>query len=828
MHFTLLSIAWLTGIVVAGLGFLPPSPFLLVLLLPMAAALLITAKKGIRKTRFVSLMVVLSIIGYLRYEQHAAERSRDELVSFRDTESVILRGSVASLPETRDTSTRWLLQVEQLRANRADAWEPRSGLVQVYSRWQQPIEYGEVLELTGKMATPPKLDGFDYQEYLGRQGVHSTMRYPQITRAGQASRLSILAPLFKIRESVAGILQQSIPEPESALAQGILLGIRGAIPQHILDDFKRTGTTHILAISGHNLSVMLGLFVISGGWIVGRRHTVFLLAVFVGLWTYAVLAALSPSVVRAALMASFLIGGILAGRPTDAFVSLGAAGFLMTLVDPYLIHDIGFQLSFLAMIGLVASAPLYSAAEGYVRSRRTEAQGKLWPAAQFVGANAAATLGATAFTIPVIALNFQVLPLAALPATLFGLPALTVILLGALATALIGALFPFAAVIPATVTWLASKYLILVVALWARVPAASLQTPAIAAAWGWVYMAVAGVFAFLVWRWSRAGETPSVALGAPLEVRLLPQLFREKRALGVRGALVALVVCTAIVWLPLLIHPEEELRVNFFDVGQGDATLLETSGGYRVLIDGGPSPTALLNQLDAMIPPWDRRIDLVMLTHPQRDHISGLLAVLSRYRVAAAAESGFPVETADYKEWRRLLQEKRVPSSKLQAGSTVQLPGVKMTVLHPRERDLLGLTPDQANDASLVLQVAAFGQRLLLTGDIEERDERALLRYREALGSSVLKVPHHGSKTSTSEYFLDRVSPGVAVIEVGAGNQFGHPHEEVLDRLRCALVLRTDVHGTIRASVRQTGMRIWPSRIDDKLTQYALSPPSCP
>lgn len=828
MHFTLLSIAWLAGIIVAGLGFLPPSPYLLVLLLPTAAALLATGKKGSRKTWFISLMVVLGFVGYLRYEQHTEVRSRDELVSFRDTGSVILRGSVASLPETRDTSTRWLLQVEQVRANRSDAWEPRSGLVQVYSRWQQPIEYGEVLELAGKLATPPKLGGFDYQEYLGRQGVHSTMRYPQISRTGEPRRLSLLAPLFKIRESVAGILQQSIPEPESALAQGILLGIRGAIPQHILDDFKRTGTTHILAISGHNLSVMLGLFVISGGWVVGRRHTAFLLAVFVGLWTYAVLAALSPSVVRAALMASFLIGGILAGRPTDAFVSLGAAGLLMTLVDPHVIHDLGFQLSFLAMIGLVASAPLYTAAEGYLRSRWTETPGKLWPAAQFVGANATATLGATAFTLPVIALNFHALPVAALPATLFGLPALSVILLGALATALIGALFPFAAVIPATMTWLASKYLIFIVALWAQAPAASLQAPEIAAVWGWVYMAVAGVFAFLIWRWSKAGEAPSVALAAPLEVRTLPKLVRRWRALGVSGALGALIVCTTIVWLPLALHPEQELRVNFLDVGQGDATLLETSGGHRVLIDGGPSPTALLNQLDGMIPPWDRRIDLLMLTHPQRDHISGLLAVLSRYRVGAAAESGFPVETADYKEWRRLLQDKRIPSHMLYAGSTVQLPGVELTVLHPRERDLLGLTPDQANDASLVLQVAAFGQRLLLTGDIEERNERALLRYRQALGSGVLKVPHHGSKTSTSAYFLDLVSPGVAVIEVGAGNQFGHPHGEVLERLRCALVLRTDIHGTIRASLRQTGMRIWPSRADDKLIQYALSPPSCP
>ena len=196
---------------------------------------------------------------------------------------------------------------------------------------------------------------------------------------------------------------------------------------------------------------------------------------------------------------------------------------------------------------------------------------------------------------------------------------------------------------------------------------------------------------------------------------------------------------------------------------------METSAGQRILIDGGPSASLLLNHLGRVLPFWDRSIDLVVLTHPQRDHITGLLAVLRRYRVGAVLESGLRATTSEYAEWERLLQEKDIQRINTTAGTKLYLKDTTVEVLHPTLQDLrtFARTP---NETSLVLHISAHGASSLLTGDIETDAERRLLRSRGGIASNVLKVPHHGSNTSSTQSFLDAVAPQVAIISVGDAN----------------------------------------------------------
>ena len=802
MLITGFSVTWLLGIYVGSLISFPIPP---AFLLPVPILLLIVVGlsylRGWGRPRMLLLLLALAMaaLGVARFESHAQSLDFDPLADLRDAGVVGLRGVVASEPDVGDVTARWVLQVNAVRPPEGQDWEPRTGLVQVYNRWTSEVRYGDELLLEGKLQTPPELERFDYQEYLARQGIHSIMRYPRIQASGAGKGNKALEVVYALRPRLAASLQSALPEPQSSLAQGILLGMRGGIPEVVREEFRRTGTTHILAISGHNLSVVAMLLAGSGVWLFGRRHWAYLVGMLLAVWGYATLVGLAPSVVRAAIMTSFVLVGGYAGRQVFPTLALFFAAALMTAFDPYVLWDIGFQLSFLAMAGIIFCVPMLEDAAGRLLQPWLPLPGFLQYAGRIVGTGMAATLGATVATLPVLALNFQYVTLAAFPATLFALPALPGILVGAFATAVLGLagfLSPILTVLPAGVTWLMSSYMMQVVHWWAQVPGASLQLPEMGAPWGWVYLALLTA-ALLAWdRWRRRRDTPPATKWARLA----------------QGLVLLLLAANGAVWALVAAAPEEELRVRFLDVQQGDAILLETGSGQRVLVDGGPSPGLLLNELGKALPFWDQRVDLVVLTHPQRDHLTGLLAVLRRYQVGAVIESGLPQKSEDYIEWRRLVAEKGIPSISLTAGGSIRLRGADVEVLHPGVHGVEA-AGDNPNLASLVLQVTANGHSVLLTGDIEAGAERALLRYRPKLASDVLKVAHHGSKTSTSQSFLDAVAPQVAVISVGADNPFGHPSQEVLARFRCTPVLRTDLHGTITLSIGPSSARLWADRL---------------
>ena len=246
------------------------------------------------------------------------------------------------------------------------------------------------------------------------------------------------------------------------------------------------------------------------------------------------------------------------------------------------------------------------------------------------------------------------------------------------------------------------------------------------------------------------------------------------------------------------------------DVGQGDAILVESRAGGRMLVDGGPDPERLLLELDARIPPWDRRIDLVVLTHPHEDHVAGLVRVLERYRVGRVFEPGMHGPGPGWDAWDEALR-RGPPRATLAAGARLRLDEVTLTVLWPEP----GVPVEPAstgrgiNDTSIVLLGEANGRRFLLTGDAEEDvDPRLLARGLPRI--DVLKVAHHGSATATSAALLDATRPGVALVSVGTGNDYGHPAPTTLARLRDvgARLYRTDLHGTVVVDLRTDGLAV--------------------
>jgi len=283
----------------------------------------------------------------------------------------------------------------------------------------------------------------------------------------------------------------------------------------------------------------------------------------------------------------------------------------------------------------------------------------------------------------------------------------------------------------------------------------------------------------------------------------------------VLGVLVVLFFLNILVWIAVfdLARPQF-LDVNFFDVGQGDAIFIKTPKRQQILIDGGPD-SKILEKLGKEMPFYDRSIDLVILTHPERDHLAGLIEVLKKYKVENVLWTGIIRDTAEFKEWQNLIKKEKAKISIAQSGQKIACEKrslglwpremrmrpceFSIDILYPFE-NLEGKILKDSNNTSIIGKLIFGENSFLFTGDIYQSAEKEILDRGLEVNSGVLKVAHHGSKTSSSEEFIVKVSPEIAVISVGKGNSYGHPHQEALEILNKfgIKVLRTDQIGDIK------------------------------
>lgn len=280
--------------------------------------------------------------------------------------------------------------------------------------------------------------------------------------------------------------------------------------------------------------------------------------------------------------------------------------------------------------------------------------------------------------------------------------------------------------------------------------------------------------------------------------------------------LLFLIVAAVLVWLPTLVYGQNQgVKVWFLDVGQGDAQFLDFADGNQVLIDGGPNGK-ILQGLGKAMPFYDRDIDLMILTHPHKDHIFGLIEVLKRYKVEKIILSEVGFETSFYREFLAIAREKNIPLEYLGDGDEIKIGEfVEFDFLSPQkidenknftaENESFGAKGQGLNDSSLVSKFIYGNNAILFTGDAGVNIEKQIMAKGYNIKSDILKVGHHGSKYSSSEEFLRAVSPEYAVIQSGAENKYGHPTEQTLSRLAAiglpaqagAKILRNDLNGDI-------------------------------
>jgi competence protein ComEC len=651
----------------------------------------------------------------------------------------------------------------------------------------------DVVRFGGELEPAPVDDGFG--AFLARSGIAHTTRARELERLGDDG--SPLAELEHLRRGAAAAISAAMPEPHAGLAAAMSIGLRDLVARDVTTDFRLSGLSHVVAISGWHIA-MLGA-VVSGmlGGIGRRPRTVVVLA---AICAYAVFAGASPSVLRAAVMAVVVLLARESGRRGSAAAGLSLTVGGMLVVDPQTINDIGFQLSAAATAGLLMWA---TAARAWLE-KRLPLRTPSW-----LLESVAVSSAAQAATLPLVLFHFGTLslvaPLANLLIAPFVAPAMLVTAVALACGVLIGSGVPALLFAPLALAG-------------ALVVGATIAIAHLCAGLPFANLTIAEPLNLLA--------AAAAASGLVLIVR------RRKSAIGTaanrqeqarpsrRLALAASVGVLAILLIAAQgSQPDGRLHVTVLDVGQGDAIFIQGPRGARALVDTGPDPDRLIALLDQRIPSWDRRLDLVVITHPHEDHIAGLATIMDRYRISEIAEPGMIGPGPGDAAFRRRLAETGRQSHILAAGDHVTLDGIRMDVEWPQPGTVPLKPPDSGtgvNNVSIVLDIHFGSRRMVLAGDVEQQIDPQLLAAgiaRDERPLDVLKVAHHGSATATTDNFVEQMSPRVAVVSAGWGNPYGHPSPATVQRLRDsgAKVFRTDLDGSIDISTNGTDLTANPS-----------------
>jgi len=799
-----LSIAWIIGIYL-GSKFTLPWPLVFIGLLPLCLIPFLLNYK--RQLLLIGFCFVALFGGCLRFQTSLPVVDEHQLQFYNDKGTTVIEGMVATEPEPGNTSSTFQLSASKLQTN--GTYEEVSGKALINVLRYHEYHYGDVLRITGKLETPSQSDDFNYKDYLARQGIYSIINYPRIEILDTGEGFKPLAWVYSLRNRLSQSLSQALPEPQASVAQGILLGMRGNIPYSLNQAFSRTGTMHVLAISGINITIVIGMLLAAGIWLFGKRYSIYIWLALLIIWLYALLTGMNPPVVRGAIMGSLFLIAEFLGRQSSASIALTFAAAVMVGIEPQVLWDVSFQLSFLAMAGLIFISPYL---QSWGRKGVMATAGKKGTAAalgNFMTDSFAVTLAAILATWPIIAYYFHIVSFVGLPATFFAVLALPGIIITAALTGAVGLIAPAVAQVIGWISWLFISYFMLVVRAFDAVPFSSIRLESIEVWQIWIYYVLLAVIVVAIYYRSQL-----TGLFHLIVSKISPQVSKASAMASKvpkKWVISPLLIASILIWVAILNAPDDKLHVSILDVGQGDAILVQTPSHQNILIDGGPSPRAIDLELSKKLPFWDRTIDLVILTEPQADHMTGLTEVLRNYKVRQVFEPDIAYDSATYQQWLSLVESDEFGHQIAHAGQKIELGGgIKVDVLHPPSPLLQG-TSDDVDNNGLALRLSWNRVSFLFTSDIGKEAEWYLIAQRANLKSTVLKVAHHGSLTSTSEQFLAAVNPEIAVISVGTDNRFGLPRAEVVDRLVTYLgsdsIYFTSTHGTIEFTT--DGERLW-------------------
>jgi len=737
-------------------------------------------------------MILLFLLGYWRMATMEFRLNNSPIHSFlRQHRPVILQGQVQSDPEIRGKRLQFVLETRKI-VNRGKIILARSKVLVKMRRWYDRPAHGDYVWVRGKLRRPPAERNpgeFNYRAYLRKRHIlgilYAASDSSALLRQCSGGSIVMRWVVLPVKHYLSDCIESYFGSTEEAFfLQGLLIGMRGQISSKIRESFSRAGVVHVLAVSGLHVGLILLIFLAIAA-ILRLPFAARTWLTLTGLLFYAAITGFNPPVTRASIMAAVILLGTLLERETDIYNLLAFAALIILIYEPMAFFQLSFQLSFLAIWGIVY---FYPKLQDFLPSFNIS--GSWWKSKiqkaflPLLLVSVAAQLG----TLPLVVHYFGRFSLVATLANLLVVPAVGLIVALGFVT-IFASLFGHCVGLPfANLLQLIMKILFAIVTKLSLLPWASISV------WNtsWYFF----VSYFLVVMFIVNLKKPKIA-----KIFLLGGLLWIAVLLGMQA----------------IRSVRPVLRVTFLDVGQGDAAFIHFPSGQTLLIDGGPASPQFDTGRRILVPYLKRQnvdtLTAVLVTHEDNDHVGGV-ASLIQLLPTRSLYIWEGMNTSD--SWKNCFyaaRQRQVSLRTVHAGCFLPTSNSsRLLVLHPPPENQLKDRTFEGNNGSLVVKLIFGKVSFLFTGDIEDEAEKILLRYGDILKSDVLKVPHHGSVSSSTLAFLQAVQPRWAVISVGEWNRFGQPSPVILERLSQLhiQVLRTDENGAI--IFETDGNRIWKVR----------------
>lgn len=632
----------------------------------------------------------------------------------------------------------------------------------VYLPKEVDMNFGEKVQLIGVLEKPDVArneGGFNYKNYLYSQNIYSiiTVNSTKNIFKLENSKFNLI---YLIRKSIYNIFSKLLPKNHMSILIGMIIGDTSQTSEEIKADFKISGISHLLAVSGSNVAYIVLAIKFLFNKITTRNVSNIITIIFIIFFMF--ISGCSASVVRAAIMAIIAIFSEIISRKSNTYASIAVSALIILIYNPFTVYDMGFVLSFLGTLGIVLLSSKINNCFKVTNNL-----------AKIIVETISVTLAAQIVLLPIMWKFFNTISIISLLTNLIIVPITGVITIFGIMMYFIGLIYLPVARLFSYSIYVLIEFIIKVSSLCANVPFAQiiLATPS------WIVILIYYLIVYkFFWKNNRK------FINVIISLLIVFEIFS---------------VC----------FPNSYTSVNMVDVGQGDCIYIETRNRKRILIDCGGSENSDYDVGEKVLVPYildkgTKTIDCVIITHMHEDHVEGIIRVIEDLNVKQIILGVQPVKSNLYEELLIVATKRKVPVKIVSAGDTVCIDNIKFEIIYPEEK--LEISND-LNNNSLVMKAKIDDVTLLFTGDIEKEAEELILN--ENLNANILKVAHHGSSSSTTQEFLNIVQPEIALIGVGEDNKFGHPSSEVIDRLEkidCQ-IFRTDNNGEIRLKLYKDG-----------------------